>query len=141
VISSSPCPKGPADGLSSCGAQQDGRLRVAESRDQLPSANFSTVPTAPTQTYCRDVSRGRGRQTRRGDRARRRQWIPTLPPGACSRYLYGAEEPRMFMFPSLLAGAKDQPWPLQRPEDQPSSGQGSTLLLRWRIEEELPPSR
>jgi hypothetical protein len=47
----------------------------------------------------------------------------------------------MFMFPSLLAGAKDQPWPLQRPEDQPSSGQGSTLLLRWRIEEELPPSR
>jgi hypothetical protein len=63
------------------------------------------------------------------------------PPGACSRYLYGAEEPRMFMFPSLLAGAKDQPWPLQRPEDQPSSGQGSTLLLRWRIEEELPPSR
>jgi hypothetical protein len=32
ATSSSPCPRGPADGPPSHGAQQDGRLRVAESR-------------------------------------------------------------------------------------------------------------
>jgi hypothetical protein len=33
--------------------------------DQLPSANFSTVPTAPTRTPCRGVGRRQGRRTQR----------------------------------------------------------------------------
>jgi hypothetical protein len=46
----------------------------------------------------------------------------------------------MFMFPSPLAGAKDQPRPSQRTEDQPPSGWGSALSpLRRRIEEEQLP--
>jgi hypothetical protein len=44
-----------------------------------------------------------------------------LPRGAYSRYLSGAAEPRTFTFPSSPAGAKDQPRPSQRPEDQPKA--------------------
>jgi hypothetical protein len=77
--------------------------------DRLPSANSSMVPTAPTRTSCRGVGHGRGRQTRCRHRACRRWWIPAPPRGACSHYLFGAAEPRMFMFPSSLAGARINP--------------------------------
>jgi hypothetical protein len=109
--------------------------------DQLQSANFSMVPTAPTRTPCRGVNRGRGRRTRRRHQARRSRWIPTPPRDACSRYLSRAAEPWTFMFPSSLARAKDQPQLLQRPEGQPPSCQGSASPpLRRQIEEEQPPS-
>jgi hypothetical protein len=61
--------------------------------------------------------------------------------GAYSHYISGVVEPRMFMFPSSPVGAKDQPRSVQRPEDQPPSGQDSALLpLRRQIKVEQPPS-
>jgi hypothetical protein len=77
--------------------------RGGQRSDRLVSPNSSTVPTARTRTPCKGVGRGRGRRTRRR-RACRRRWIPAPPHGACSHYLSGAVEPRMFMFPSSLAG-------------------------------------
>jgi hypothetical protein len=79
----------------------------------------------PDSDSCRGVGRGRGRRTRRRRRACHRRWISAPPRGACSHYLSGAAEPRMFMFPSSLAGAKDQPHSLQRPEDQPRAVGGA----------------
>jgi hypothetical protein len=106
-----------------------------------PSTSFSMAPTTPTRILCRDTGRGRSRRTRRRHRAHCRWWILVPPRGACGHYLSGAVEPRTFMFPSSPAGAKDQPRPLQRSEDQPTSGQGSVLPpLRRRIEAEQPPS-
>jgi hypothetical protein len=108
--------------------------RGGQRSDRLVSPNSSTVPTAWTRTPCKGVGRGRGRRTRRR-RACRRRWIPAPPHGACSHYLSGAVEPRMFMFPSSLAGARDQPRLWRRPEDQPPSGRGSAAPpSRWRIE-------
>jgi hypothetical protein len=72
-----------------------------------PVRNSLTAPTAPTQTPCRGAGRGRGRQTRRRLRVRRWRRIPVPLRGACSHCLSGAAEPRMFTFPSSLAGAKD----------------------------------
>jgi hypothetical protein len=74
-------------------------------------------------------------------RARRRQWIPVPLRGACSRYLSRAAEPWTFTCPSSPAGAKVQPRPSQRSEDQPLCGQGSGLSpLRRRFGVEQPPS-
>jgi hypothetical protein len=105
-----------------------------------PPANSTTVPTAPTSTPCRGAGRGRSRRTLRRCRACRRRRILVPPRGACSRYLFGAAEPRTFTCPSLPGGAKVQPQPLQRPEGQPPSGRGSVLppLMR-RTETEQPP--
>jgi hypothetical protein len=107
---------------------------------QLPSANSTMVSTAPTPTPCRGPDRGRSRRTLRQRRVRRRWWIPVPPRGACSRYLSGAAEPRMFTCPSSPAGAKVQPRPSQRLEDQPPSNRESALPLRRQIEVEQPPS-
>jgi hypothetical protein len=81
------------------------------------SASFSTAPTTPTRIPCKGTGRGRSRRTRRRHRARCRWWILEPPRSACSRYLFGAAEPRTFTFPLSPAGDKDQPRPLQRQED------------------------
>jgi hypothetical protein len=106
-----------------------------------PPASFTTAPSAPTLTPCRGIDRGGSSRTRRRRRARRRRWVPTLPRGACRRYLSGAAEPRTFTCPSSPAGAKVQPQPSQRPEGQPPEQVGSMLppLRRW-TEAEQPPS-
>jgi hypothetical protein len=91
--------------------------RGSRRSERLPSANSSTVLTTPTRTPCRGVGRGRGRWTRRRRRACRRRWTPAPPRGACSHYLSWVAEPQMFISPSSLAGARDQPRPWLRPED------------------------
>jgi hypothetical protein len=74
------------------------------------------------------------------------------PRSICNHYLSGAAEPLTFTFLSSPAGAKHQPQPSQRPEDQPPSGPGSVLSplkrlieaeqpLSWRAPSVQPPSR
>jgi hypothetical protein len=105
------------------------------------SASFMMALTAPTWIPCNGAGHGGSRRTRRRHRACRKRWILARPCGVCSRYLSGAAEPRTFTFPSLPAGAKDQPWPSQRSEDQPLSERGSVLSpLRRRVKAEQPPS-
>jgi hypothetical protein len=117
-------------------------LQGGRRSDRLRPANSLTVPTTPTQTPCRGASRGRGRRTRHRRRARRRRWPPAPPRDACSHCLSGAVEPRMFTFPSSLAGAKDQSWLWRTSEDQPPSSWGSAApLSRQWIEVGQPPSR
>jgi hypothetical protein len=126
-------------------------LRQSEERPTLIRQLFDGL-TAPTRTPCRGVDRKQSRRTRRRCRARYRRWIPASLRGVCSRYLSGVAEPRMFTFPSSPAGAKVQPRPPQRPDNQPPSGRGSKLLplrrpieaeppLRWWAPSVQPPSR
>jgi hypothetical protein len=116
-------------------------LRDGRRSDRLLSANSSTAPTTLTRTPCRGTGRERGRQTQHRHRARRRRRILAPPYSTCSHYLSRVVGTQMFMFPSLLAGAKDQPWPWRRSEDQPPSGWGNAALpSRRRIELGQPPS-
>jgi hypothetical protein len=106
-------------------------LRGSWRSGRLQPANSSMAPTTPTRTPCR----GAGRQTRRRRRARRRRQIPVPPHNVFSHCLSGAPEPRMYTFPSSLAGTKDQPQPWRRSEDRLPSSRGSAAPpSRWRVE-------
>jgi hypothetical protein len=57
------------------------------------------------------------------------------PRDTFSHCLSGAVDPRMYTFPLPLEGAKDQPRPWQRLEDQTPSSRGSaTPTSRWWVE-------
>jgi hypothetical protein len=136
--SSSPCPRGPADGPASRGAQQDECLRVPEIRtspsqppregqrsDRRPPTSFTMAPTASTLTPCRDADRGGSHQTRCRRRVRCRRRSQALPRGACSHCLSGAAEPQMFTCPLSPAGAMVQLRPLRRPGVSPRASRGA----------------
>jgi hypothetical protein len=89
------------------GGQRSGRLHLATSL---------MAPTTPTQTLCRGVHRGRGRQARCCRRVRRRRRIPT-PPWTCK-------------FSSPQVGAKDRPRPWRRSEGQPPSSRQRNATVR-----------
>jgi hypothetical protein len=106
-----------------------------------PLASFTTAPTVPTLTPCRDVDRGGGRRTQCRHRARRWRWSLVLPRITYSHYLSGPAGPRMFTCPLLRAGAAIQPEPSQRLGAQPLSERGSVLPpSRRRSKAGQPPS-
>jgi hypothetical protein len=58
------------------------------------------------------------------DAERCKRWIPAPPRGACSRYLSGAAEPRIFTFPSSSAG----------PGANPDYRRGRRSAPEWSVE-------